>query len=266
MNLRAGKKAKASAAYEAAFKYLQVGRELFGDRTWETHYELTLSLYVEAAEAAYVCGEFEAMERYVQGVLQQAKHLLDKVKIYEIKIQGCMAQNQPREAVKTALSVLKLLGINFPQKPTQLQIGLTLLKTKLLLAQKRIETLENLPPMRDAFHQAAMRILVSLFSAAYVSVPELLLPSICKMIDLSVKHGNAAESAFGYVCYGVILCGVVGDIEAGYTMGKLGVELADKNTAKEIQAKTLINGAMFVNFWKPPLIDTLTDFKKSYQI
>ena len=63
LNLQAGQKAKASAAIQAAFNYLQIGVVLLGENHWHRQYDLTLTLYVEAAQAAYLCGDFEKMER-----------------------------------------------------------------------------------------------------------------------------------------------------------------------------------------------------------
>ncbi|WP_333312825.1 AAA family ATPase [Microcoleus sp. C2C3] len=45
LNLQAGKKAKASAAYQSAFNYLKVGLELLDEDCWQTQYALTLKLY-----------------------------------------------------------------------------------------------------------------------------------------------------------------------------------------------------------------------------
>ncbi|EDN71746.1 serine/threonine kinase with two-component sensor domain [Beggiatoa sp. SS] len=72
LNLSAGKKAKASAAYQAAFQYLKTGLGLLKPESWQTQYDLTKALYEEAAEAAYFCTEFEESERLVKVVLCQS--------------------------------------------------------------------------------------------------------------------------------------------------------------------------------------------------
>ncbi|MEG4080345.1 serine/threonine-protein kinase PknK, partial [Microcoleus sp. Pol8_D6] len=86
LNLIAGRKAKASTAYAAANIYLQTGIELLRANCWLLQYELTLNLYIAAAEAAYLNGDFDGMEQMAALVLQEAQTILDRVKIYEIKI------------------------------------------------------------------------------------------------------------------------------------------------------------------------------------
>lgn len=77
LNVLAAQKAKAATAYEAALKYLNVANELLTENSWQTNYNLTLNLYSEAAEVAYLSGDFGQMEQFASVVLQQAKTLLD---------------------------------------------------------------------------------------------------------------------------------------------------------------------------------------------
>ncbi|MBD2014214.1 AAA family ATPase [Microcoleus sp. FACHB-53] len=278
LNLMAGKKAKASVAYEPAFKYLIFGIELLnppqsplvkggseGGSSWQRQYNLTLELYVEAAEAAYLSTNFELMERLAEVVLQHATTLLDKVKIYEIKIQSFIAQNRLLEAINTGIEILCFLGLQFPQKPTTSNIILSLIKTKLTLLWKQIENLIDLPEMTDPLVLAAMRLMSSVGSAAYLAVPELMPLLVFKGVNLSVKHGNTSESAFAYATYGSILSGVVGDIDSGYQLGKLALSLLDKFNAKKIKAKTFLVVNNLIRHWKEHLGETLPALMDSYE-
>ncbi|KAB8329929.1 hypothetical protein SD80_032420 [Scytonema tolypothrichoides VB-61278] len=51
------------------------------------------------------CGNFDEMESGASIVLQQAKTILDKVKVYEVKIQTCVAQRKQLQAVKIGIQV-----------------------------------------------------------------------------------------------------------------------------------------------------------------
>lgn len=252
LNLIAGKKAKASAAFQPALTYLTSGLELLnpsqsslskggseGGSSWQTQYDTTLALYVEAAEAAYLCGQFDEMERLVPVVLQQGKILLDKVKVYEVKISAYLTQNKPLEAVDPGLTVLKLLGVSLPKKPSNLDVLLGLTGTKLALLGKRIEDLINLPEMTAPNKLAAIRILAIIISASYIAAPNLLPLVICKGINISVKYGNASFSSIVYASYGFILCGVLGDIESGYKFGNLALSLSERLNARSVKTKVI---------------------------
>ncbi len=265
LNLKAGVQAKASTAYQPALAYFKVGMGLLGDEGWQRQYELTLALHTEAAEAAYLSGDFELMEELAGAVLKRANTLLDKVKVYEIKIQAYILQDKKREALQTGLEILALLGVRFPKKPTKLHILLGLLSTKLALAGKRIEGLIDLPEMTDPYKLAAMRLLISISATAYQTRPELFPLIVFKQAHLSVKHGNTSESVPAYDYYGIILCGVVGDIDAGYRFGKLALEVLERFNAKEQKCRTYFVFNGFVRHWKEHVRDTLQPYLEGFQ-
>ena len=265
LNLIAGRKAKASTAYVAAKRYFTVGLELLAADSWLHQYDLTLALHEEASEAAYLCGDLIAMEQLTDTVLQQARTLLDKVKVYEVKIQACIAQSEQLRAVNTALAVLKAFGVEFPDVPCQLDVQLALEETTSNLVGKRIEDLIDLPTIKEPEKLAAMRILSQIFSACYKTAPELFLLIVLKQVNLSIKYGNASFSAYAYASYGIILCGVVIDIESGYQFGELGLSVLERFNSSELKAKTFFVAALFIRHWKEHVRETLKLFREGYQ-
>ena len=266
LNLQAGRKAKASAAYEPALPYLERGLEVLGGGDWEYQYDLTLSLYDEAAEAAYLAPNFDRMAELIEAVLVKARTPMEMSKAYEIRIQSGFARNRPLEAVKDAQQILKLLGIKIPERPKLLDIGLGLIGAMLALFRKSPEDLLELPLMEDANSQAGLRILTRVAPGVYIAVPELVPLSMVKMVQLSVKKGNAPASAFAYVGYGLIQCGVLGNIDAGYRFGRVGLDLVDRLGAKKYEAAARTYYGAFIMHWKHSLHDTLEPLAETYQI
>jgi predicted ATPase/class 3 adenylate cyclase len=265
LNLRAGQKAKAAAAFKPAFNYFHTGLTLLGDNSWGRRYDLTLGLFVESAEAAYLIADFDQMEQLIEVVLQEARTLLDKVKVYEIKIQAYIAQNKLHEAIKTALPVLKSLGVQFPEKPTTAHILRGLIETKWALTGKRVENLINLPAMSDPIKRATMQIMNTLISATYLTVPNLFPLIIFKQVSLSVKYGNTPESAKAYAMYGVILYEVTKNIESSYRFGQLALSLLERFDAREVKAKVFMGVYIFLNPWRAHFREILEPLREGYQ-
>ncbi len=250
LNLIAGRKAKSATAYEAALKYLNIGIKLLAADSWLHQYDLTLNLYVEAVEAEYLNTNFDRASEYAEIVLQQAKDLLDRVKVYEAKMQMYMAQIQMPLALDTGLSVLEMLGVSLENEPPKTSI----------------EDLINLPEMNDIYKLAAMRCLINLFSAVYVGNPTLLPQIIFTLVHLSIKYGNSSVSACGYVLYALLLCGPMGDIDSGYRYGELALRILDKFNAREIKCRVLCIFNSMVIIWKDHLYQTLESTKEAIQI
>jgi PAS domain S-box-containing protein len=264
LNLIAGKKAKSATAYESAMGYLQVGLSLLTDSSWHQQYELALALHQEAAEAAFLMGDFEQMEQLAVVVLPQAKNELEKVKIYELRIKSYEVQRKLLEAVKLGWQVLEMLGVKVTASPTPLDIQQAVQETSTNLAEKSIEDLINLPSMTDAKQLAAMRLIASLVPAAYQSAPALFILMACQEVNLSIQHGNNVFSASGFADYGVVFSGLLQDVEAAYKFGQLALNLLDNLDASELKSQVLFKVATFLIHWKHHIRETLPLLENAY--
>jgi predicted ATPase/signal transduction histidine kinase/DNA-binding NarL/FixJ family response regulator/tRNA A-37 threonylcarbamoyl transferase component Bud32 len=265
LNLMAGQKAKMATAYGAAINYFTKGQECLTENSWESAYNLTLNLFTDAAEAAYLSGDYKQMEQLAQVVLQHARTLSDEAKVCEIQIPAYAAQNQLRKAIKIALIFLKRLGISLPEEPTQEDIGLALQKMQVSLSGKPIQSLIDLPMMTNTQSILAMRVMVAVIPAAHAVLPTMMILLTLKQVDLSLEYGNVSESSFSYACYGFILCSIVSDIESGYQFGQLALDLLERLGENAIKARTIFVFNNFVRPWKEPARASLQPLLGNYQ-
>jgi PAS domain S-box-containing protein len=264
LNLAAGHKAKGATAYAAALDYFNTGIAILTSNCWHSQYNLALILYEGATESAYLCTDFEQMEQLAEIVLNHAKSWLDRVNIYSIKIQACMAQHQQLEALQLAREILKHLGVHLPEQPTPADIEQALRHTQTLLNGRSIESLLELPQIAAPEKKAAMVMLSSIISAAYQAAPDLLPLVIFTEFHLSVEYGNAPESTHGYVMYGLTLVATLGDIDAGYRFGQLGMNLMQRIHAPKLTAKTIFAFNCFLRHWQEPAKSTLEGYLQAY--
>jgi len=238
LNLEAGGKARSSTAYTAARVYLQTGIDLLTANCWQSQYELTLNLYVAAAEAAYLNADFDSMEEIAARVLQNAQTILDKIKIYEIQIAAHTAQSKSLEAIAVARDALWQLGIELPTAPDEALISQALQAVASQLQGRTIEELVDLPVMSDPQTQAAMPILAMLFAPILQGIPGLVPLLSSTMVSLSLSFGNAPASTVGYAIHGLVLSAFLGDAKTGYSFGKLSLSLLDRVNAREFKCIT----------------------------
>lgn len=267
LNLQAGRRARAAAAYEPAWHYLFTGVQLLPqDSAWDTFYNTTLALYVEAAEAASLCGNFTHMEELTSAVIDNAQDILDKALAYEVRIQAATAQNKLLEAVHIALDVLRFFDMSWPEQPEQSDIGAGLQGVYVAVGERPIEDLANLPVMEDAHQKTILRILSHVAHAAYFTIPPLFPLIVFKQVTLSIQYGNAPESAFAYATHGIILCGVVGDVESGNRFATLSLNLIEQLNAKGSQARAMHVINTLVRHWQVHVRETLPKLLEAYQI
>ncbi|MEG4348143.1 AAA family ATPase [Microcoleus sp. LAD1_D3] len=264
LNLEAGRKARNSTAYAAANIYLQTGIELLTVNCWQTQYELTLNLYVAAAEIAYLNGDFDGMEQIAGLVLQEAKTILDKIKIYEISIAAQTAQWKMVEAIAVGRNALLQLGVELPTEPDEALIGKALQTFARQLQSRRIEELVDLPAMNNLQSQATMQLLGMLPGSIFLGMPGLLPLLSSTMVSLSLSFGNAPASSVGYAIHGMALCGFLGEVETGYAFGQLALSLLDRFKAREFKPLILVLFGAFIQHHQESLRATIPTLKDGY--
>ncbi|MEM7713130.1 MAG: serine/threonine-protein kinase PknK, partial [Cyanobacteria bacterium P01_A01_bin.68] len=266
LNLLAGSKAKNSIAYNAAVNYLTLGINLLPPKNWENNYDLTLALYDEAAEAAYLSANFEQMDKLAKEIHNHVKNILDEIKVYEVEIQAYMARDKFIQAIKTGLKVLKCLDICFPEAPNQSDIQQGIEKTFITLDQRKPSELVNIPIMSEPSKLAALRIINSIVPCAYQVAPQLLPLLVMEQVSLSIKYGNSYISASGYAMWALILCGIVGDVSMGYEFGQLALSLLERFNSKEVQAETIFIVNSDVKYYREPVKASLVSLQSAYSI
>ncbi len=266
LNLIAGRRARASAAYQSALHYFEVGIGLLRDDPWNRCYDVALALYSEAAEAARLCNRREEMDRHVQEVIDRAVRLEDQIPVFEVRIHGYIAQARKLEALAIGLDVLARLGVSIPRRPRMANVAVQLVRTMVSLVGKPPEKLLGQPAMSQANLLTAMRISTSLSSTAYVVYPNLFPVLVCRQVELSARHGNTATSPFAYALYGTIQCGVLHRIESGYRFGRLAVELQDRlPDSQPLAPRCTFTFAATVQHFREPLVDTFRNIRGAYK-
>ena len=266
LNIKACKKAKLTSAFNESFEYIKNAMNLLPKDPWETNATLTLQVFEDAAECAFLAGKFNEMWTFTNSILANNTALLVRVKAYEIQINAYKAENQLKKALSTGLEILNELGEGFPKKASMLTVFPDLIKTVFMLQNKDLEVILNLPEAKDPIKIATLRILANIAPSSYWGDPKVFPHIIFRMCQISLKHGVTAASAFGFATYGVIMIGVLNKIKTGYPYGKIGLELIKRFNAKEWVAQVYTPVYALINIWNDHIKNTLKPLLESYHI
>ncbi|MEG4968097.1 AAA family ATPase [Microcoleus sp. B6-A1] len=265
LNLMAGRKARLSAAYPASAQYCEIGLQLLATDSsdqWIRQPLLTSELHIEAANSACLIGAFERVDACVEEFLQHKSNPLEQVKALEIKIQSLIARNQLSEAIQVARAILQELDVELPEHPTQDMVApaLNAIRDRLMSVD-----VMNSPRMSDPQKLAAMNILSSMASAAYMGSPALYPLIVLKQIELSLQFGNAIQTPYAYSTYGLILCAFGGEIVAGNRAADIAIALMEMLKASSFKAKIFNLVYPFVRIWQEPIHTVLMPLLEGYQ-
>ncbi|MER8854741.1 MULTISPECIES: AAA family ATPase [Mesorhizobium] len=261
LNLRAGRKAKASAAYASAGVYLAAGLAMLDEKSWDSQYELTFSLWFERAECNFLIGDFEETEQLLVDLSQRAASKVDLAITYRLKVLLYTLKSENAQAVDSALSCLRLFGIDVAAHPTLAQVQAEYKMVWQTLGGRPIESLIDLPMMTDPEMLAAMDVLSVLLSPAYHTDFHLWCLLACRMGKVTMEHGTSGASAHGYADLGQILGPVFRRYSEGYRFTELACELVDKHSFVAYRGKAY-HAKGVVAVWTQP-IATSTDLLRT---
>jgi len=266
LNLIAGKKAKDSNAYADAQNYLAIGIGLLPDTAWEIHYPLTLKLYEAAAESAYLNTDFDECHRLVDRIMHHANHILDTIKSYKVKINAYTAQRKFHEVPTTVNSILIRLGEPIPPFPSELQVGIELLRTELRTRLRGIKDWTALPAMTDPYKIAAVYIMTTIATSAINLNPLLVGIVILRIVNLILQYGVSPDSLIIGAAYGLIRWVAFQDIERSYRIGLVSLQLIEQNHVRAGSSLSISAFEACLRHWKEHLRDSVPNLRQAIQI
>ncbi|MBI3424545.1 MAG: sigma 54-interacting transcriptional regulator [Acidobacteria bacterium] len=264
LNLQAGQKAKAATAHTAALDYFQAGAQLLTEENWQSDYDLAFALRLEAAECQRLGGEFAAAEQAYATLLPRARTKLEQARVYGQWILQHENQAHYAAALATARTCLALFGVEFPataaEQEAVLESEIAAIQT--LLDGRPIAALLELPVLRDPAIRMVLQVLTLIWSSAYIAGAQALTRLISvTMVRLSLQHGNAEESAYGYVTHAITVGPLRGDYAACYEFGVLALRVNERFNDARLRAKICQQFQAHVTLWRRPL-QTCLDYAR----
>ncbi|MBZ4421747.1 ATP-binding sensor histidine kinase [Myxococcus sp. RHSTA-1-4] len=253
LNARAGRRARAAAAFGPALAYLTRGLELLPQDAWRSHPELALRLHREAAECAYATGHHARAEALIQEALAHTASRFEQADLYNLLVLACTAHRAYSEAFHWGRQGLRLFGLELPEHDVPEALSAELAEVERNRRGRSLEELLAAAPMHESEQLACVRLLASLGSPAFFSNPALFSFIRVRTLNLTLQHGNTPDASLAYVSYGMILAERTGDYATGHAFGRLGVELARRCGDPRLECRALTLFAVYVNHWREPL-------------
>ena len=252
IDLRAGRKAKASGAYASARGYFSAGMALLDETDWGSQYELTFTLWLECAECDLLTGNFEKSEQLVGELLLRAASKVDRAAAYNLKVLLHTVKSENTQAVDSALTCLRLFGIDLPAHPSWEQVQGEYETVWQTLNGRPIESLIDLPLRIDAELEAAEQMLSAVGPPAYSTDFHLFCLIACRIVKIAIQHGMSEASTNGFAILGFIVGPVFHRYTESYRFAKLACDLVEKYRFVGYQPR-VYQATGTIAFWTQPI-------------
>jgi PAS domain S-box-containing protein len=241
LNLHAGKRAKASAAYASALKYLAAGSALLPDDAWESLHELSFELELHRAECEFLTGAPAEAEQRLTTLSARAATTVERASVACLRVDLYTALGQSSRAVGVGIDYLRHLGGAWPLHPTDEDVRCEYEQINSQLGSRTIEDLVELPLMIDPASLATIDVLVKIGTPAFFTEPNLWSLANCGTLNLSLERGNSDGSCLAYVGLGLVAAKRFGDYKAAFRFGEIGFELVERLGLKRFQPRIYLH-------------------------
>ena len=118
-----------------------------------------------------------------------------------------------------------------------------------LVGSRQIEELIDLPLMNNPDVLDVLDVLTEAVTPSLFTDENLCSLVICRMVNLSLEHGNSDGSCFAYVWFAIIAGPRFGNYKDGFRFGRLGYELVEQRGLTRYQARTYMSFGNIVMPW-----------------
>ncbi|WP_437740404.1 AAA family ATPase [Sorangium sp. So ce1504] len=239
LDLRAGRRAMAATAYEAAASLFAAGRALASEAGFSRDREACFGLWLEGAEAAYLIGAFEEEEALTATALARAESATERASVHSLRVRALSTRGLYADAVRAGLSGLAELGVTVPEDPAaqQAAVMVGVEDVDRLLAGRSIEALVDAPVTEDPEDRQIFTLMAELLLPVYFVSKALFGLLIVEQVRRSLARGQSETSALPYVSYSFILGLMMGRHAEGHAFGRLAVSLCERWKSPALAAR-----------------------------
>jgi predicted ATPase len=249
LNLIAGRRAKASTAYISALNYLRAGRASLTEESWDQNYELIFSIERLMAECELLTADMLNAENRLSMLTRHARSGRDIAIVTRLRLTlyGTLGRNDL--GVDVCLQYLRRLGTDWSPHPTEESVKEEYDRIWRRIGSREIEELLHLPLLTDQDVLDTLEVLAEAATAAVLTDNNLGSLFICRMVNLSLEHGNSDASCFAYVWLAMISGQRFGSYQLSYRFGRLGCDLVEKCNLTRYKARTYMSFGHMVIPW-----------------
>uniref|UniRef100_A0A7S4VGD3 Protein kinase domain-containing protein n=1 Tax=Ditylum brightwellii TaxID=49249 RepID=A0A7S4VGD3_9STRA len=234
LNLRAGKKAMALAAFQSSASFFEAGISLLDEYCWDKMYELSLQLYGSYADAQFCIGHFDEVGQVTAVIIKHAKPLWDGLNAYSTLIKALGSQNKLRAAIEITCNILGELGEHIPSVlPDQNATREDLMRSIRLFAMMTDDQFLSLNNISDDKKTMSMKFLSHLAIYCFMAKINYVPFVFNRMLDLTLNYGVSNESCTALAMSSFLISDSDGDSRASYRIGELALLLVEKLEANE---------------------------------
>ncbi|MCU6710517.1 AAA family ATPase [Paenibacillus sp. J5C_2022] len=200
LNLKAGRRAKASAAYDGALELLDQGVALVGGDGWSCCSPLYAQLLLERSECQYYCGDTKRAEAALEELLAHVRDPGGRARIYVTQINMYAFGKKEKKSAEIIFRAMAELGQPIPSKPSRLIMAPAIAFTGMWARKQKV------PLNEDPAHKALGDIYIASSSILFITDASQAIALTTRCVRLFLKQRNREAFLVALGSLAIALC------------------------------------------------------------
>ncbi|MBI1891999.1 MAG: AAA family ATPase [Burkholderiales bacterium] len=267
LNLRAGRRAKASAAFEAALGYLRAGQSMLPEEAWRDRNGLAFELAREGGECAYATGDVALADQLFQTALLLAQNRLDRARVYGSMIMFTLNAGRARDAWQLGSTCLAEFDIHLTIDPAMLESAIIRAEPDIRekLAALSLDYLLDNSAQLTAEEEAVGDLLLRLYVAGYQMGKQTYAYITMRMMEFALQTHHPGVLAFGLMNFAVILISRHNAYAEADRHSQTALKLAESLPDPVLRARIDYVFGSMVSHWTQPIASGLAALERCYE-
>jgi predicted ATPase/anti-anti-sigma regulatory factor/GAF domain-containing protein len=252
LNLAAGKRAKATAAFHAAVGFFTAGTALLPESAWSDHHDLLFELHLERAHGELLNGAFDDAEALLRSLNDRARTAIEHGLVSLRLCEQYYAQARFADSVRVGIEGLAQLGMVIPSAEEAMPaLFAERAEIERLLAGRPIADLVNLPLNEDPAVDVMVRLIFALASPLYIAQSPQYPLLMMRQFTLALRHGLSAFTSYACAAYAFFLGCVLGEPAKAKELGEMALAMNERLTGGSMSCRIRLPMGSFMHFCSP---------------
>ena len=265
LNLTAGLRAKATAAFHAAVGFFAAGTALLPDSAWDDQHDLLFQLSLERGHTEFLNGNFAEGEAQLRALMPRCTSAVERGLICLRLTELIYARADFAASIQVGLEGLQLLGMELPSSEQAFPAFLAeRAEIDHAMEGRSVQDLVNLPLNQSPEVDVMVRLIFAIASPAYILGTPLYPLLMARQITLSLRHGLSPATSYACAAYAFFLANVLGEPKAGQQYGQLALAMNDRVSNGNMASRIHLPLGSFLHFCLP-IKESISQYERGRQ-
>ncbi len=252
LNLAAGKRAKATAAFHAAVSFFSAATSLLPESAWNDYPDLQFELHLERAHGESLSGAFAEAESLLLALRERARNKIERGLLCLRLCELYTARADFAGAIQVGIEGLAQVGMSIPT-PEEAMPALFAERAAIeqALSGRAIADLAGLPRNQDSEIDLTVRLIFALATPLYIAESPLYPLLMARQISLALRHGLSEQTSYACAAYAFLLGCVLGEPSTAREYGRMALSMNERLTGGSMSCRIRLPMGSFLHFCSP---------------